>query len=152
MRKSIYDSTDTDCRNATQRQRHYFDECIRIASKSYLTHKHGCVLVKHGRIVSRGFNFRLPEKLAQNSNVPSVHAEISALHNVNKHIVQNSDMYVVRLGDYLIPERSTEEPNEPVRQIRRRVHMCRYSRPCSHCSNEIKKYGVRNVYYSINQT
>ena len=132
MKISIYDTVDTECRRASRQQQQFFDECKRIGSKSFLTHKHGCVLVKKGRIISRGFNFRLPETLAQTSNVPSIHAEISALNGLKKETIQDSDMYVVRI-----------DPS-----CKQQV---RYSKPCEHCSFIINKYGIRNVYYSINQ-
>ena len=132
MKKPTYDLVDMECRRASPTQRQYFEECKRVGSKSFLTHKHGCVLVKKGQIISKGFNFRLPETIAHNSNVPSIHAEISALNGIKKETVQDSDMYVVRV-----------DPS-----CRQRV---RYSKPCPHCSFIINKVGIRNVYYSINQ-
>lgn len=112
-------------------QSKYIRTCVRLAEKSSLTHKHGCVIVdkKSGEIISRGFN----QKLNNHAQVTSLHAEIAAIQNAKKHMLMdmNCDMYIVRIG--------------------KEDGVLRYSKPCPHCSCFItSKTRIRNIYYSIN--
>lgn len=112
-------------------QSKYIQMCVRLAEKSSLTHKHGCVIVdtKSGEIVSKGFN----QRLNNHAHVSSLHAEIAAIKNAKKHRIKDMscDMYIVRIGKV--------------------DGVLRYSKPCSHCSGVIKtRTRLRNIYYSIN--
>lgn len=60
----------------------YINEASNLAKKSTLLMKHGCVLVKNGRIVGRGFN---SSRSASSDNFIknscSCHAEMAALRH-----------------------------------------------------------------------
>ena len=65
----------------------------------------------------------------------SIHAEVAAIASINKknkHILNECDIYVVRIG----PDRF----NNPLK----------YSRPCTNCSNAIIKNNIKNAFYSTN--
>ena len=78
-----YDDVDLDiCKTAKIQQQKYLSKCARIASKSNLTHKHGCIIVdkKSGEIISKGYN----KNLKNHVNTHSLHAEIAALTSAKK--------------------------------------------------------------------
>jgi deoxycytidylate deaminase len=65
----------------------------------------------------------------------SIHAEVAAISSIRKkqkHILNECDIYVVRIG----PDRF----NNPLK----------YSRPCTNCSNTIIKNNIKNAFYSTN--
>jgi tRNA(Arg) A34 adenosine deaminase TadA len=112
-------------------QSKYITMCVKLAAKSPLTHKHGCVIVdkKSGDIISKGFNKRLNNHV----HVKSMHAEIAAIKNAKKHFLMDMecDMYIVRIG--------------------KEDGLLKYSKPCPQCSGVIKSHTrIRNIYYSIN--
>lgn len=116
-------------RNINSKHLTYLEKAARLASKSTMTHKHGCVLVNEedGTIVSQGYN--------RNTTIMchtfSIHAEVDALmklkKKVNKSILPKCVMYIVRIGP---------------------THEFKYSKPCENCKKAILKYGIKNVYYS----
>lgn len=111
---------------STERQRLYMARAARMALKSIMTHKHGCVLVAaDGMIVSEGYNHHKVHM----SHKFSIHAEVDALHKAKKRLrkrLAECEMYVVRIG----PGR------------------LKYSKPCLDCAQEIERHGIRRVYYS----
>ena len=129
--QSCYDGVDVAVsRSADNVQRKYLQRCARLAERSSLTHKHGCVIVdtKSGEIISQGFNCRLNN----HAHVHSLHAEIAAIKNAKKELLNGieCDMYIVRLG---------LQGN------------MRYSKPCKRCSCVIEsRTRIRHIYYSIN--
>lgn len=131
--RSCYDGVDVAIsRNADNVQKKYLQKCIRLAERSSLTHKHGCVIVdtKSGEIISQGFNCRLNN----HAQVTSLHAEIAAIKNAKKDLLNGieCDMYIVRLGC---------QGN------------LRYSKPCKRCSCVIEsRTRIRHIYYSINDS
>ncbi len=114
---------------STAQQRVYLAKAARVALRSSMTHKHGCLIVhSDGTILYDGYNhhhhsLNLTHKF-------SIHAEEDALYKAKKQKAKltNCEMYVVRIGS----------PNE-----------FKYSKPCSGCALEIQKCGIRKVYYSI---
>lgn len=129
-----YDEVDYESsRSANSIQRKFLCQCIKLALRSNLTHKHGCVIVdrKRKEIISQGFNYNYKNHI----HVCSMHAEIAAIRNANKRWLTRNDceMYVVRLRNA-----STKE--------------CKYSKPCEMCTREIVAKNIKNVYYSINNT
>lgn len=130
--RKCYDDVDTDISKvALHTQRKYLQKCARLAERSSLTHKHGCVIVdkKTGEIISQGFNCNMKNHM----HVTSLHAEIAAIRNAKKHLVKGGnecDMYIVRIG---------------------KDCSFRYSKPCSHCSYVIQtQTRIKHVYYSVN--
>ena len=135
MIRKCYDHVDLDiCKPPADSQRKYLQKCIRLAERSALNQKHGCVIVdkKTGDIVSQGYNCNLKN----HTRVSSLHAEIAAICNAKKHVINGNecDMYIVRLG---------KNGNGNLR----------YSKPCPRCSFVIQtQTRIRHVYYSVNDT
>lgn len=127
MHKSIYDKFDA-VRQCSKIQSSYIDVCHRLASKSSLTHKHGCIIVQNGQIVGKGFNTKYRSR--------SIHAEMAALYDARQHKnwdsnSKSSHLYVVRVGT----------PNH---------YSYKYSKPCYQCRLAIQKFRISKVYYSVN--
>lgn len=101
-----------------------------LAEFSNCNKRHGCVVVKHGVIVGRGWNkhrnnpeILSPEHVKIGS---SIHAEVMALRSAG-HQAKDSNLYVVRIGargDLLL------------------------SRPCLRCYTEVMKAEVSEIYHS----
>ena len=114
---------------------------IKIAKKSSHRCKHGAIIVKDGKIVSRGFNRCLGVKCG----LQTYHAERMALFNCEKRDLKDADLYVIRLNlkiDYDSIDLSRV----------RFSSVFENSKPCPKCTPMIvkcmDKYGLRKVYYS----
>ena len=131
-RRRAYDDADsTICKMANAEQLKYLFKCAQLASRSNLTHKHGCVIVdkKSGDIISKGYN----RNLRNHVDVCSLHAEMAAIKNAKKqNITKDCDMYIVRL-------RNSKKPVE-----------LKYSKPCPHCFKYIIQSKINKIYYSTN--
>lgn len=126
-----YNNMDTDIvKNADKFQKRVLEDCKNLAKRSNMLHKHGCIIVKNGNIVSTGFNQHFTnKKLKECHDTTSWHAEIMAIRKCTKELLCQSDLYIVRIGTGF-----------------------KYSKPCSICSKKIQQLGIRNVYYSINDS
>lgn len=131
-RRLTYDDTDRDIvKYADIYQQYILNVCKSIAQKSDMLHKHGCVIVKNGTIISSGFNSSFSNnKKKKCQYISSLHAEMSAISNCNKQLICDSDLYIIRFGA---------------------SSALRYSKPCSICAKKIEKAGIKNVFYSINE-
>jgi len=113
-------------KKSTDKQKIYLDIASKIALKSPMyTHKHGAIIIYKDKIISTGFNYYLGDF--------SIHAEVAAISHIKKkqkNILQDCDIYVVRIG----PD-SLDNP-------------LKYSRPCANCQCTIKKHNIKNAYYS----
>ncbi len=108
---------------------HYIRRATACALKSTLkTHRHGCVIVKDGEIISEGYN----HNFIYLYHLHSVHAEVDALSKLkhDRKFMSQCDMYVVRIG--------TDNMGNPLK----------LSKPCQSCTKAIIKSGLRRVYYS----
>lgn len=106
-----------------------FDRAISEAKKSCMTQKHSAVILKDGNIVSIGHN-RVVEYMSHDM---SLHAEIDALNKVKhkgKRFLEECTMVVIRIGQ--------QKDGFPLKM----------SKPCDRCDKEIKKHGIRKVFYS----
>jgi deoxycytidylate deaminase len=117
---------------------------INVAKKSNMRAKHGCVIVKQGKIISVGYNRSLGNNKYQTRNFNndktvsqgkySIHAEQDALRNTDPKNLEGAKLYVIRIG--------CGELNP----------MFMNSQPCKRCTNIINKYiekhGLKQVYYS----
>ena len=121
---------ETTPRAITDKQQMYLDRATRVAMKSVMTHRHGCVVVVNGDIVSEGYN-RATTHMFHSF---SLHSEVDALNKLKKtkHILIDAEMYVVRIASS------------------RFDHCLKYSKPCTGCQDVINKFGVKKVYYSTN--
>ena len=117
---------------STDHQQYFLYRASKVALKSSMTHKHGCVIVKDNVILSTGFNHQYLTKM---NNLYSIHAEIEAIKKLKKFnitIKEKVEMYVVRIG--------TENFN----------HCLKYSKPCENCIKCIENLNIKRIYYSTN--
>jgi len=101
-------------------------EAAEIAKLSNMNQKHGAIVVYKNKIIASGYNYtcnHLNDKY-------SIHAEVSAISQMfyNKKLLELCDIYVVRISPAF--------------------DCLRNSKPCKTCSNFIKKYNLKNIYYS----
>ena len=129
--RSIYDDIEQNrCKLSTNTQQRYLDICCELAKKSSLAHKHGCIIVKNGKIISQAFNQKLIAKTYE--TVPtSLHAEVAAIKKAKTKLGDNCELYVVRIGTS-------------------NHYRTKYSRPCEACTQFINKFKISRVYYSVN--
>jgi len=126
---NYFECIDSTCaRHSNEKQKYYLNIAAKIAIKSPMyNHKHGAIIVYKDKIIGSGFNYYMADF--------SIHAEVAAIasiHKKKKHILNECDIYVVRIG----PDRF----NNPLK----------YSRPCTNCSNTIIKNNIKNAFYSTN--
>ena len=114
----------------SKRDRKYLNLACRLAEQSSANKRHGCVIVKGGRVISTAYNayinkphFVSPEHMDR----CSVHAEVAALRKV-KGSTKGATIYVARLNN-----RGEE----------------RYSAPCEDCSSVLDERGIRKVVYTV---
>lgn len=114
---------------STQRRK-FIERAVELAEFSDCPKRHGCVVVRSGVIVGRGWNKHrnsvdvlAPEHILTGS---SVHAERMALKAAGDQ-AKGADIYVVRIGakgDLLL------------------------SRPCNLCYAEIIKSGITEIWHT----
>ena len=103
-------------------RRAYIDMAEDQANKSVQNFRHGAVLVKDGKIISKGYNKPItPDRPGQHS----IHAEVNAIKNSGKSC-ENAILYVVRVNTCGLAN----------------------SKPCKHCLNFMKIMKVQRVFYS----
>ena len=104
----------------------YISELENLARKSDVRcARHSCIIVKQGKIVSKGWNsLGVSNATAKYYNY-TIHAEAQAI--LKKRRWDNCDLYVFRFN------RKGETLN---------------SKPCDTCSLLIQRAGIKNVYYS----
>jgi deoxycytidylate deaminase len=120
----------TPAKACTGDQQSFVMRATQLALKSPSTdHRHGCVIVKDGRIVSEGYN----HKWTHFRHAYSIHAEVHALSRLKKkrHVMPSCEMYVVRIG--------SDRMGNPLK----------FSKPCPDCTRAIEKAGIRRIYYSL---
>ena len=104
-------------------RRGYINIAEEQAYKSVQNFRHGAVLVKDGKILSKGHNKPIAsDKPGQHS----VHAEVNAIKNSGKSC-ENAILYVVRVNN-----------NSGLAN----------SKPCKHCLHFMKVMKVQRVFYS----
>jgi deoxycytidylate deaminase len=106
----------------------FLQEAAEIALKSNMQQKHGAVIVYKNKIIASGYN----EICDYMNNNFSIHAEVSAISKMfyNKKLLELCDIYVVRIASITFD------------------NCLKNSKPCRNCTNFIKKYNLRNIYYS----
>lgn len=125
---TMYEEEAERAKITTERQRLFMDRAIRAASKSGMTHKHGCVIVIDDEIISEGYNHFFTKMCHKYS----IHAEVDALNKArkktrSKNVLADAELYVVRVG---------------------RDGCLKYSKPCEDCQCAIEKMGVKRIFYS----
>lgn len=95
-----------------------------------MEHKHGCVVLHHGKIMSTGYNInkvQYKNKLLYRKISCSTHAEMSAILSLKTK--KADTILVIRVG---------------------KDGTLRDSKPCKYCYEFISKIGIKRVYYSTN--
>ena len=104
----------------------YINELYNLAQNSDVkSAKHSCIIVKQGKIVGRGWNYRgsIPKSIRYYPL--TVHAEAHVI--LKKKKWTNCDIYVFRFNN------QGDTMN---------------SKPCDTCSLLIQRAGIKNIYYS----
>jgi deoxycytidylate deaminase len=113
---------------ATGKKLHFFEEAYYCIDDSHSRKQcHGAVLVKGGKILSRGKN-HISNRVMK-KNVFTIHAEVDCFHHLPKWDVLNKgvDIYIVR----------------------KMVDGVGMSKPCKHCLDILQKYNIRRIYYTV---
>ncbi|NCQ51318.1 hypothetical protein GW796_05390 [archaeon] len=101
------------------------------AEKSEYRLKVGCVVVKGGSLISKGFNsvtYRSIGSTKYTAWKESLHAERAALSKINKEDIKGSTVYIYR--EYNV----TGKPA--------------FTKPCAQCAFMLRELGVKKVYYT----
>jgi pyrimidine deaminase RibD-like protein len=101
-----------------------------VAKHSEYKIKVGCVITNKNKPVAIGFNKLKCPNRRYKTEYNTTHAEISALQNSGKERIKGSVMYIYR-----------EDRNGNTK----------LSKPCEFCLPEIIKFGVKKVYYTIEE-
>ena len=111
------------------------DEAIKMARRSYMTQRHGAVIIRNGEIIARGNN----RHMTHLNHVYSLHAEMDVIADLkrryadqckSKRWLKDCRLYVVRVGP--------DSQNNPLRM----------SKPCTNCKQAIQHTGIPIVFYS----
>lgn len=112
-----------------------YDAAVAQAHKSTMLQRHGAVIVgRGGEIVSQGYN----QMVDYMSHQFSLHAEVSAIQQLKKKKKgswhpDDLTMIVVRLGG--------KDGN----------FYTKLSKPCCNCEKEIRKTGIKRVFFSVSE-
>jgi deoxycytidylate deaminase len=102
---------------------------IKLAENSTYKHRHGAVIVKHGKIISRGTNQLRYHKLSKYYEYRnSLHAESCAILRTRCD-VRKTVLYVARINNAGNP---------------------RLSAPCKECTTLLHQMGIKSVIYTTN--
>ena len=115
-------------RQCKDKQEFFLKRAAQIATRSTVgNHRHGCVIVYNGEVISEGYN----HYTTYFEHQYTMHAEVDALRKVKKHKkISECELYVVRIG--------TDLMGQPLK----------YSKPCANCTCAIVKFGIKKVYFS----
>lgn len=112
----------------SNRDRVHLERAMRLASTSSERYKHGCVVVKGGRVIGVGVNtYRNHPNNVTNPHIEaSVHAEVNAIRGLD---VEGATIYVARVNNAGVP---------------------RMSKPCNECRGILAYAGVKRVVWTEN--
>jgi deoxycytidylate deaminase len=120
----------TGSMSLSRKQKSFLNLAVRMAETSDVTHKHGAVIVRGGRVLSLGMNRWRNRDLLDtggdyNPNI-TTHAEIDALSRISDP--RGVTVYVARVG------KNGDE---------------KFSRPCDNCAKAMIAAGVKSVVYTV---
>ena len=105
-----------------------------LAAKSEARMRHGAVLVRGGSVIGTGFNKAVNHpRIVSSEHIRthcSRHAEIEAMRDANYN-VRKATLYVARVNVRDVP---------------------RNSMPCLACAAAIRKYDIKRVVYTVDET
>ena len=112
-------------------QEYFLRKAAEVARNSSMNHRHGCIIVRNGEIISEGYNNTYMHMYHLNS----IHAEVDCISKLkrNPKLLMDCELYVVRIG--------TEKMGNPLK----------YSQPCHNCTKVILKSGIKKIYYSTSE-
>ncbi len=93
-----------------------------------MEHRHGCVVLRNGKVISKGYNHPRIRIINKNRLSCSTHAEMSAILSL-KNKKANSILVI---------------------RINKEGKLCD-SKPCQYCFNFILNSGIQKIYYSNEQ-
>lgn len=127
-RQEQTESEDEILKEGNKKHQLFLCKAAEVAKQSNMNQKHGAIVVYKNKIIASGFNYICDY---MNDNY-SIHAEVSAISQMfhNKKLLELCDVYVVRIAPTLYN------------------NCLKNSKPCNSCSKFIKKYNIRNIYYS----
>ena len=99
------------------------------ASYSDISYKHAAALIHNDQIYSSAMNKFISIKTSKFKHqvYKTIHAELNVFETFPKRHVKGMDILVIRINNQL---------------------KLKNSRPCSHCIEELRRIGIRKVYYS----
>ena len=114
--------------NLSRREQAWLQTAQRIASASTCVKRHGCVIVRSGRVLSVGVNRYINLGLSSRDVVYpcSVHAEVAAIQALHGE-AKGATLYVARLSRAGLPA---------------------MSKPCPACQKAIIESEIREVVYT----
>ena len=129
-RQEQTESEDEIFKAGNKKHQLFLCKAAEIAKQSNMNQKHGAIVVYKNKIIASGFNYICDY---MNNNY-SIHAEVSAISQMfhNKKLLELCDIYVVRIAPAVYG------------------NCLKNSKPCKSCSKFIKKYNIKNIYYSTN--
>lgn len=92
-----------------------------------MEHKHGCIVLHHGKIMASGYNYDKVQFNVQKCISCSTHAEMAAILGLKGK--KGDTIIVVRIG---------------------KDGKLKDSMPCTFCYNYIQNAGIKKIYYSTN--
>lgn len=115
----------------SSKHQRYMDFAARIADRAppYQRFRMGCVIVRGGIPVSFGTNdMRKTHPRARRYTYPYLHAELAALIAANRDDTYGATAYIARVS---------------------KCKKCLgIARPCDVCQDELRRAGIREVYYT----
>ena len=114
----------------SNRDQRFIEMAAHQARRSACLMQHGCVAVKNGRIIGRGYNnYRTCSSDGFIQNCMTCHAEISALREVNKlnKDFKKVSLYIVRVDHN---------------------NCLKSSAPCVDCMKQIIRLKIKRIIYS----
>lgn len=111
---------------------YFFNEAKKESLKSEMNHKHGCIIVKNNKIVSRGHNHYI---LKNSLKKYSIHAEEDAIKNFQKQI----------------PKNNKSKANIQIYIARCNGNKFKNSKPCKNCRNLITYLEPSKIIYTLDE-
>ncbi len=150
----------------SKKQCDFIAVAVSQASKSNNNHfKHGCVAVRNGKIIGKGFNHNRIRMCGK--TVLTVHAELDVIYSLfldrSKHMIQKFTAYSHGISSNRQWKGFEGRPKRSQRRQRKNLKHntidffvvkvnqngdLTESRPCGHCVITLQRAGIRKCYYS----
>ena len=113
--------TSFDYKNLNKFIENIIVECINEAKKSNVRFKHGCIIIKGRKIISKAYN-----KYSYNPTKrrATIHAEEAAILKCNKKDMCNADLYVIRYNENCISNHYYITNSKPCKCCEQKILSC----------------------------